>query len=90
MTDYPADYPVHPDYPVHKLCNAIHQRTNLYEADIKHWLRDLAELKEQGFSPETTPMLQLFADTGILRQLANALDEQRKQLTQPEPLNENI
>jgi hypothetical protein len=78
MTHYPADYPVH------KLCGAIHQRTNLYEADIKHWLRNLAELKQAGFSPETTPMLQLFADAGALRQLANQVDAMRTELTQPE------
>jgi hypothetical protein len=77
------------DYQVHKLCNAIHQRTNLFEADVKHWLRNLAELKQSGFSPETTPMLQLFADTGVLRQLCHELDVMRLQLTQTEKEPEN-
>jgi hypothetical protein len=72
------------NFPVHDLCYRIHQRTNLYEMDVKHWLRNLAESKQSGFSPETTPMLQLEADAGALRQLANSLDEMRKQLTQPE------
>lgn len=75
------------EYPVHKLCNAIHQRTNLFEADIKHWLNNLAELNQFGFSAETTPMLQLEADVGALRQLANKLDAMRTELTQPEKIN---
>jgi hypothetical protein len=70
-------------FPVHDLCYRIHQRTNLYEMDVKHWLRNLAALQPSGFHPETTPVLQLEADAGVLRQLANALDDTRKQLTQP-------
>jgi hypothetical protein len=72
------------NFPVHDLCQNIHDRANLFEADVKHWLRDLAKLKQFGFAAETTPMLQLEADAGVLRQLANALDEHRKQLTQPQ------
>ena len=72
------------EFPVHDLCYRIHQRTNLYEMDVKHWLRNLADLHQSGFAIATTPMLQLEADAGVLRQLANALDEMRKQLTQPE------
>jgi hypothetical protein len=74
-------------FPVHDLCYRIHQRTNLYEMDVKHWLRNLAALEQHGFRPETTPMLQLEADAGVLRQLANALDDMRKQLTQAEQQN---
>ena len=75
------------NFPTHDLCYRIHQRTNLYEMDIRHWLRNLAELKQSGFSKETTPMLQLEADTGVLRQLANQIDAMRTELTQPEKIN---
>lgn len=71
------------NFPVHDLCHRIHQRTNLYEMDVKHWLRNLAEMKQFGFSRQTTPMLQLEADAGALRQLANAVDAMRTELTQP-------
>ena len=71
-------------FPVHDLCSRIHQRTNLYEMDVKHWLRNLADLHQSGFSKETTPMLQLEADAGALRQLANALDAMRTELTKQE------
>ena len=72
------------EYPVHNLCGHIHNRTNLYEMDVKHWLRNLADMKESGWSPETTPMLQLEADAGVLRQLANAIDAMRTELTKQE------
>jgi hypothetical protein len=72
------------NFPIHDLCWRIHQRTNLYEADVKHWLRNLAELNQSGFSPETTPMLQLETDAGVLRQLAILIDNMRTELTQPE------
>ena len=71
-------------FPTHDLCDRIHTRTSLYEMDVRHWLRNLAELHQSGFSPETTPMLQLEADAGALRQLATALDAMRTELTQPE------
>ena len=71
-------------FPIHDTCYRIHQRTNLYDMDIRHWLRSLAELTVSGFSPETTPILQLEADAGVLRQLANAIDAMRTELTQPE------
>jgi hypothetical protein len=71
-------------FPVHDQCSRIHTRTNLYEMDIRHWLRNLAELKQSGFSAETTPMLQLEADAGALRQLANGIDAMRTELTQAE------
>ncbi len=77
-------------FPVHDLCDRIHTRTNLFEMDVKHWLRMLAELKTRGFSTETTPMLQLEADAGVLRQLANAMDAMRTELTQPEKINESV
>ena len=77
-------------FPVHDLCDRIHSRTNLFEMDVKHWLRNLAELKQSGFSPETTPMMQLRADIRTLRTLADMLDIAETSLTQPEHQNESV
>ena len=71
-------------FPVHHICAALHSRTNLYEMDVKHWLRNLAELKQSGFSLETTPLLQMTADAKALNALAAAILMQRDELTKPE------
>ncbi len=71
-------------FEVHHICEDLHSRTNMFEMDAKYYLYRLARLEQSGFHPETTPILQLEADAGVLRQLANAIDEQRKQLTQSE------
>ena len=69
---------------VHKLCQKIHTRTNLYEMDVKHWIRKLDESEMQGFSPETTPILQLTHDRQALLELADQIHKSLRQLTQPE------
>ena len=70
-------------YPVHELCGRIHARTSLYEMDVKHWLRDLDELKMRSFSRDTEPMLQLMADARTLQNLADMLVSIQCILTQP-------
>ncbi len=72
------------DYPVHNLCMSLHDQTNNYEADVKHWLRKLAELNEFGFAAGTLPVLQLIADARKLRGLADMIDVQVQQLTRKE------
>jgi hypothetical protein len=90
MTD-PADYVQWTtDFPVHHRCAALHTQVNSFEADAKFWLCRLAELNQFGFSLETTPMLQLAADSRTLRALADQMDAQYQKLTQPEQQNENL
>jgi hypothetical protein len=68
-------------FAVHHICADLHSRTNMFEADAKHYLWKLAELKQFGFEIGTLPMLQMHADSRALRVLADAIDAQRNELT---------
>lgn len=69
-------------FPVHHICTDLHSRTNMYEMDAKYYLNKLAELRQSGFDPATTPMRQLAVDSKALRDLADAIDAQYSELTQ--------
>jgi hypothetical protein len=68
-------------YPVHRICADLHHRTNMFEMDAKFYLHQLAELRQSGFDPGTTPMRQLAVDAKALRDLVDAIDAQRNELT---------
>lgn len=68
-------------FPVHHVCADLHSRTNMFEMDAKHYLWKLAELKQSGFDRGTLPMMQLVADSKVLRELADAIDKQHEELT---------
>ena len=70
---------------VRKLCRAIRTRTDTYSMDMRHWLRDLDQLQECGWSPDALPTIQLDNDAKTLRALATALETARTALIQPEP-----
>ena len=53
----------------------------MYAADAKYYLRKLDQLKQSGFSIATLPMMQMQADSLALRMLADAIDDQRNDLT---------
>jgi hypothetical protein len=71
-------------FPVHHLCASLHVQVGSFESDAKHWLAELAKLHEFGFAPTTLPMLQMADDERNLRQLADAIKQQREKLTKPE------
>jgi hypothetical protein len=68
-------------FAVHHICADLHSRTNMFEADAKHYLWKLAELKQHGFSVATMPMMQLAADYATLLDLAKKIEAVHTELT---------
>jgi hypothetical protein len=68
-------------FAVHHICADLHSRTNIYEADAKHYLWKLDELKQCGFSVATMPMMQLAADYATLLDLAKKIKTAHEELT---------
>ena len=67
-------------FAVHHICADLHARTNMYEADAKHYLWKLAVLKQNGFAVGTVPMMQLAHDRDVLIFLAQVIDAVRDEL----------
>ena len=68
-------------FEVHRICEDLHSRTNMFELDAKYYLHKLAELRQYGFDADTMPMRQLTVDAGTLRALADMIDAMRDELT---------